>query len=91
MLYLFEDEYEFVSTYCENEKISMNRFFQDYVREQMKNKKNDRENKPYPIKFIEVDEVKPLKTVSEVKKVVQDKFTGLCPHGSMKGLCKKGC
>jgi endogenous inhibitor of DNA gyrase (YacG/DUF329 family) len=31
------------------------------------------------------------KTSEEVKEVIQEKYAGLCKHGAMKGLCKKGC
>jgi len=95
-LYLYEDEYDFISSLCKSEKISMNRYFQDFIREQMK----------YPRGFTELKdtntwvtqkegfkihkELKPIKTNEEAKRVVE-KFPGLCKHGFMKGLCKHGC
>lgn len=96
MLYLFEDEYDFVSTYCDNEKISMNRYFQDWVRDQMKVRDRSKMDKvKIDIGVPDSPLGKPVtrvwKTKDEMLGVVTNKFTGLCPHGAMKGLCKKGC
>lgn len=50
MLYLFQDEYDWIQEKCFANKVSMNRFFQDYIRGQMKNvlipEKNIVEAKP---------------------------------------------
>ena len=35
--------------------------------------------------------VTPIKTNSQAVKVIKKKFSNVCEHGSMKGLCKKGC
>lgn len=95
-LYFYPDEYDFVSAYCENEKISMNRYFQDWVRDQMKIKDRSK------IDRIKIDTGVPdlplgkpvtrvWKTKDEIFGVVKNKFDGLCQHGAMKGLCKQGC
>lgn len=50
MLYLFQNEYDWVQQKCLDDKVSMNRFFQDWIRGQMINvmipEKNIVETKP---------------------------------------------
>ena len=37
-----------------------------------------------------VEVLKVIETPAHAKQIVRS-FSGLCEHGSMKGLCKKGC
>lgn len=83
MLYLFIDEYAWLREKAEADRTSMNRIVQDWIREHM-----DTSN---VLVKQHQDTSKVIKTPKEAKKVVAEKFSGLCEHGALKGLCKKGC
>lgn len=70
MLYLFEDEYRWLKDKSEEDRMSMNYIIQDWIRDKMK--KLEKEDKPYPNKIIEVDDVKTYNTKEEVIKKVKE-------------------
>lgn len=73
-----------IDEYCENNGMKRSTFLIRSALEKIEN------NDGFKYKKVE-KKINAIKTQQEAREVIESKFTGLCPHGSMKGLCKKGC
>ena len=75
-----------IKLYCVTHDISITDFVQDTVSEKLSEK--------IPAEKIIVEKDVPERTTRDVGERTFDevvKTAGLCKHGAMKGLCKKGC